>query len=84
MSSAIWPLSKSDISLKILQSKKSRMTLNLNKYGSEMQAAWKRVCDLNSDIDWALFGYEGASFTLKLVATGLTRLLFLLFFILFR
>jgi hypothetical protein len=46
------------------------MTLNLNKYGSEMQAAWKRVYDLNSDCDWALFGYEGTSFTLKLVATG--------------
>ena len=46
------------------------MTLNLNKYGADMQAAWKRVCDINSDINWALYGYEGNSFTLKLLATG--------------
>ncbi len=49
---------------------KVNMTLNLNKYGVEMQTAWKKVCDVNSDIDWALYGYEGTSFTLKLLATG--------------
>ena len=46
------------------------MTLNLNKYGAEMQTAWKKVCDANSGTDWALFGYEGTSFTLKLLSTG--------------
>ena len=46
------------------------MALNLNKYGAEMQTAWKKVCDANSGTDWALFGYEGTSFTLKLLSTG--------------
>jgi hypothetical protein len=46
------------------------MTLNLNKYGAEMQAAWRSVCDANSEKDWALFGYEGNSFDLKLISTG--------------
>jgi hypothetical protein len=40
------------------------MTLNLNKYGADMQAAWKKVRDVDGDINWALFGYEGTSFTL--------------------
>jgi len=46
------------------------MTLNLNKHGAEMQAAWKKVCDGNDPTDWALYGYEGNTFDLKLISTG--------------
>ena len=35
-----------------------------------MQAAWKAVLDPEDATDWALFGYDGASFDLKLVAQG--------------
>ena len=35
------------------------MALNLSKHGSEMQRAWKQVCDANESTDWALYGYEG-------------------------
>ena len=35
------------------------MSLNLNKYGAEMQKAWKAVCNPNDPTDWALYGYEG-------------------------
>lgn len=45
-------------------------TLNLNKFGSSMQAAWKEVLDDQSPTDWALFGYDGNSFDLKLIGKG--------------
>jgi len=45
-------------------------SLNLNKHGAAMQEAWKEVRNVKSDTNWALFGYEGKSFDLKLVATG--------------
>jgi hypothetical protein len=44
--------------------------LNLNKHGAAMQAAWKAVLDSNDPTDWALFGYEGNTFDLKLVGKG--------------
>ena len=40
------------------------MALNLSKHGSEMQRAWKQVCDANESTDWALYGYEGKKNTL--------------------
>jgi len=46
------------------------MSLNLHKYGLEMQAAWKEVMSDESDIDWALFGYLPNTFELKLVGKG--------------
>jgi len=46
------------------------MSLNLNKYGLEMQAAWKEVMDESSETDWALFGYVPNTFDLKLVSKG--------------
>ena len=44
------------------------MTLNLNKHGAAMQAAWKAVLNPDDPTDWALFGYEGNTFDLKLVS----------------
>lgn len=44
------------------------MTLNLNKHGAAMQAAWKAVLNTDDPTDWALFGYEGNTFDLKLVS----------------
>jgi hypothetical protein len=46
------------------------MTLNLNKHGVAMQEAWKDVSNLKSDTNWALFGYEGTTFDLKLIGKG--------------
>ena len=46
------------------------MTLNLNKHGSAMQAAWRAVLDPSDPTDWALFGYEGSGFDLRLVGSG--------------
>ncbi len=45
-------------------------TINLNKHGSAMQAAWKAVLDPNDATDWALFGYEGNTNDLMLVSKG--------------
>ena len=44
------------------------MTLNLNKHGAAMQAAWKAVLNPDDPTDWALFGYDGNTFDLKLVS----------------
>ena len=46
------------------------MSLNLNKHGQAMQKAWKSVLDPNDDTNWALFGYEGNTFDLKLIGSG--------------
>ena len=46
------------------------MTLNLSKHGAAMQKAWKEVLDPDNATNWALYGYEGSSFDLKLLATG--------------
>lgn len=35
-----------------------------------IEAAYKKVCDVNSGIEWAIFGYEGKSNVLKVDATG--------------
>ena len=44
------------------------MALNLNKHGAAMQAAWKAVLNPDDPTDWALFGYDGNTFDLKLVS----------------
>ena len=44
--------------------------INLQKHGSGMQNALKSVRDPKDSTDWALFGYDGKSFDLKVVATG--------------
>ena len=41
-----------------------------NTYHSVLQAAWKDVLNEKSDTNWALYGYDGSSNILKLVATG--------------
>lgn len=46
------------------------MTLNLNKHGAAMQAAWKEVLDAQNPTNWALFGYDGNTFDLKLISKG--------------
>ena len=46
------------------------MTLNLDKHGSTLLEVWKEIQNPNSDIDWALFGYEGNTFVLKLISKG--------------
>ena len=46
------------------------MTLNLSKHGAAMQSAWREVLDPDNPVNWALFGYEGATFDLKLLGTG--------------
>ena len=46
------------------------MTLNLDKHGAAMQAAWKEVLNPDDPTDWALFGYDGNTFDLKLVSKG--------------
>jgi len=45
-------------------------SLNLNKHGSAMQAAWRAVLEPSNATDWALFGYDGQSNDLKLVGSG--------------
>ena len=44
--------------------------INLQKYGSDMQSALKSVRDPKNPMDWALFGYDGKTFDLKVVSTG--------------
>lgn len=44
--------------------------INLNKHGSAMQSAWKDVLNPDTDTDWALYGYDGTGFDLKLIDSG--------------
>ena len=44
--------------------------INLQKHGAEMQKALKSVRDPKNSTDWALFGYDGKTFDLKVVETG--------------
>jgi hypothetical protein len=43
------------------------MAVNLKKHEAEIQDAWKKVVDDSESYDWALFGYEGKSYDLKVV-----------------
>lgn len=44
------------------------MTVNLNKNKTQILDAWKKVTENEDGYDWALFGYEGKSFDLKVVS----------------
>jgi len=46
------------------------MAIDFSVHGPQMQAAWKDVLNEKSDTNWALYGYDGSSNILKLVATG--------------
>ncbi|CAH2039876.1 unnamed protein product, partial [Iphiclides podalirius] len=46
------------------------MAINLEKHREALIAAWKEVLDEKSDINWALFGYDGLSNDLKFVSKG--------------
>ncbi|KAL0277680.1 UNVERIFIED_CONTAM: hypothetical protein PYX00_004888 [Menopon gallinae] len=46
------------------------MAINLNKNRESLLAAWKDVLDDKTSTDWALFGYEGLTNDLKVVAKG--------------
>lgn len=44
------------------------MSLNLKKHETEILNAWKKVTENEESYDWALFGYEGKTFALKVVS----------------
>nr|UEK51457.1 drebrin-like protein B-like protein 2 [Parasacculina yatsui] len=46
------------------------MMINTHQYRDELIQAYNSVIDDNSPVNWALFGYEGQSYVLKLVSTG--------------
>lgn len=46
------------------------MSVDLRTHEAAMRAACKEVADPRVDTDWALFGYEGQTNTLKLQGTG--------------
>ncbi|SPP76361.1 drebrin-like protein isoform X1 [Drosophila guanche] len=46
------------------------MAISFEKNRSQIVAAWKDVLDDKSDTNWSLFGYEGQTNELKLVASG--------------
>lgn len=43
------------------------MSVDLKKNKDEILDAWKKVTEHEDGYDWALFGYEGKSTTLKVV-----------------
>ena len=45
-----------------------KMSINLNKNKAQILDAWKKVTDHEDGYDWALYGYEGKSFDLKVVS----------------
>jgi len=46
------------------------MSLDLKKHGVAIKKACQEVTNDKTDINWALFGYEGQSYTLKVMSTG--------------
>ncbi|XP_030766037.1 drebrin-like protein [Sitophilus oryzae] len=46
------------------------MTVDLSKNNAALKEAWKDVLNDKTDTNWALFGYEGQTNTLKLVSKG--------------
>ncbi|XP_071946970.1 drebrin-like protein [Antedon mediterranea] len=46
------------------------MAVSFLKHRDALVDAWKKVLDTESDTLWAVFGYEGKSFELKVVETG--------------
>ncbi|XP_008476634.1 drebrin-like protein [Diaphorina citri] len=46
------------------------MSINLDKHKDSLVKAWRDVLDDKTSTDWALFGYEGQTYDLKVVSTG--------------
>lgn len=46
------------------------MAVNFSKYQEEITKAWRDVVDSKQEQKWALFGYEGSTNVIKLMATG--------------
>ncbi|XP_066934846.1 drebrin-like protein B [Clytia hemisphaerica] len=46
------------------------MSVNLNKYKSDLVKAWEELRDPKSDNDWVIFGYDGQSSDLKVQSQG--------------
>jgi hypothetical protein len=44
------------------------MALNLKKHEAAILDAWRKVTENEDSYDWALFGYEGKTFVLKVVS----------------
>lgn len=44
------------------------MSVNLKKNEATIMDAWRKVTENEDAYDWALFGYEGKSFDLKVVS----------------
>lgn len=49
------------------------MSLNLKKNEASILDAWRKVTENEDSYDWALFGYEGKSFDLKVVMSKFNR-----------
>ena len=45
-------------------------SVNLQRHGTQMQKELQAVRDPKDSTDWVLFGYDGKTFDLKVVATG--------------
>ena len=46
------------------------MSVDLQKYGSQIKEACGQVVSGKDEADWAMFGYEGQTNVIKLVSTG--------------
>lgn len=46
------------------------MAVNLTKNRDSLHQTWKEVVDDKNDANWAIFGYEGQTFDLKVVSKG--------------
>jgi drebrin-like protein len=44
------------------------MSVDFNKNKAQILDAWKKVTENEDGYDWAIFGYEGRSVTLKVVS----------------
>ena len=47
------------------------MSVDLQKYGSQIKEACSQVVSGKDEADWAMFGYEGQTNVIKLVSTGM-------------
>merc|ERR1712079_809955 len=48
----------------------SKLAINLNKNKASLLKAWQDVFDDKSDTNWAVFGYAGKTYELKVAETG--------------
>lgn len=49
------------------------MSLNLKKNEASILDAWRKVTEHEDSYDWALFGYEGKTFDLKVVKSNFIK-----------